>query len=101
MAGTVVIIGTFDVAGAARDRAEALFAMMNEETRKEAGCLYYAFSADFADRDRFHLAEIWVDEAALAGHLQTEHMSVFVKTMPELDCKRDVTKWEGTALPLG
>jgi quinol monooxygenase YgiN len=101
MAGTVVIIGTFDVAAAARDRAEELFSMMNEETGKEDGCLYYAFSADFADRDRFHLAEIWVDEAALAKHHTTEHMAEFLTTLPELDCTREVTKWEGTALPLG
>ena len=101
MAGTVIILGTFDVAPAARDRAAALFSMMNEETRKEEGCLYYAFSADLAERNRFQLSEIWVDEAALAKHHTTEHMAEFLTTLPELDCTREVTKWEGTSLPLG
>jgi quinol monooxygenase YgiN len=101
MSDRVVIIGTFDVDAEARDRAEELFTMMNVETRKEPGCLHYAFTADFGNANRFHLSEIWVDEGALAEHLRTEHMATFMATLPELDCTREITKWEGKALPLG
>src|SRR5262245_55346102 len=101
MSDRVVIIGTFDVGAEARDKAEELFAMMNIETRKEPGCLHYAFTADFGNSNRFHLSEIWVDEGALVEHLQTEHMATFMATLPELDCTREITKWEGKALPLG
>jgi quinol monooxygenase YgiN len=101
MSDRVVIIGTFDVGAAARDRAEELFTLMNTETHKEPGCLHYAFTADLSNANRFHLSEIWVDEGALAAHLRTPHMATFLATLPELDCTREVTKWEGTPLPLG
>ncbi len=45
-----------------------------EETRKEAGCIGYTFARDILEPRVIRVAEIWRDEAALKGHLETPHM---------------------------
>lgn len=100
MGDTVVIIGTFDVEASDRDRAQALFAMMNYETRKEAGCVHYAFSTDLADPARFHLSEVWRDAGALQSHMATPHMAEFVTVLGDLVCHRQITRWNGEQVAL-
>jgi|HubBroStandDraft_4_1064222.scaffolds.fasta_scaffold629417_1 quinol monooxygenase YgiN len=57
--------------------AIALASSMAEETRKERGCLLYAFGQDLAQINRFWLAEEWQNEEALAEHFKTLHMMTF------------------------
>ena len=54
---------------------------MIAETRKEPGCLEYAFSQDLADPCRLRISERWVDEAALAAHFASPHMAAFQAAM--------------------
>jgi quinol monooxygenase YgiN len=50
---------------------------MAEETRKESGCLEYAFSQDLMDPDLVRVIERWEGEAALTAHFATPHMAAF------------------------
>ena len=54
---------------------------MIEATRKEAGCVDYAFAQDLADPTLFRIVERWESEAALAAHFQTPHMAAFNQAM--------------------
>lgn len=62
--------------GAVAAVREALHAM-ETETRKEAGCLTYAFSADINDPSMVRIFERWESQEALAAHLKTPHMAAF------------------------
>ena len=50
---------------------------MEEETRKEAGCLTYAFSVDVNDPTMVRIFERWESMDALAAHFKTPHMAAF------------------------
>lgn len=47
------------------------------ETRKEDGCLHYAYGVDVSEPMRLQLSEWWRDESSLAAHLQTSHLRAF------------------------
>ncbi len=49
------------------------------ETVKEAGCLYYHASRSLTERNLFHLAEGWADEAALDAHLASPHFKLAMR----------------------
>ena len=48
-----------------------------QETRKEPGCLTYAFSVDINDPTMVRIFERWESMAALEAHFKTPHMAVF------------------------
>lgn len=50
---------------------------MAAATRKEPGCLDYAFSQDLSDPDLVRIAERWRDEDALQRHFTQPHMATF------------------------
>jgi quinol monooxygenase YgiN len=43
-------------------------------TRKEAGCLVYAYAIDVEDPGLIRVFEQWRDQACLDAHFQTDHM---------------------------
>jgi quinol monooxygenase YgiN len=47
------------------------------ETRKEQGCLHYAFARDMNDPDILRISERWTDDAALQAHSTSPHMAAF------------------------
>lgn len=57
---------------------------MVAESRKEKGCLDYAFARDFNDSKTVRIVERWSDQAALTAHFQTPHMAQFQKAMAEV-----------------
>jgi quinol monooxygenase YgiN len=65
----VIVAGTFDVDPERREEflAERLGAM--QESRAEAGCLDYVFSADPLEPNRVLLYERWASQEALNAHL--------------------------------
>ena len=75
----LVIAGRIRLDPAKRADALAAAREMMRETRREAGCISYTFSADVEDDGAFHLFEEWESAEALAAHFQAPHMVRFQK----------------------
>lgn len=73
----LIVAGEIEIDPARREEAIAAAREMMEATRREAGCLAYAFSADLADSGRFRIFEEWESQAALDAHFATPHMAAF------------------------
>lgn len=90
----IVVSGTFRVASKSRAAAMKAALEMARETRKEAGCLAYAFYADLEDETVFRVFEEWQDDASLNAHFETPHMKVFRAKLAELEMLgRDVRRY--------
>ena len=63
-----------------REAASPLIA----ETRKEVGCIEYAFAEDIGDPGLFHVVERWADDASNAAHGKTPHFAAFSAALPTL-----------------
>ncbi len=50
---------------------------MEIESRKEPGCVTYAFSVDVSDASKLRISERWESMDALKAHFKTPHMAVF------------------------
>jgi len=77
----IIVEGWARLAPGEAARFHAAARKMAEETRKETGCLEYAFSQDLADPDLVRVIERWEDEAALTAHFATPHMKEFNAAM--------------------
>ena len=73
----IVIAGKIQVKPEKREEAKRAALEMVEATRREAGCISYAFYADLVDPGTFFIFEEWKDDAALGAHFQSEHMARF------------------------
>ena len=78
----IVIAGKIQVKPERRDEARKAALDMVEATRREAGCVSYAFYADLVEPATFFLFEEWESDAALGAHFQTEHMARFQQQAP-------------------
>lgn len=68
---------------------------MAAASEAEDGCIAYRVTGDLLDPVRFHIMEIWRDEAALQAHFQTEHFRRFAQFLGEaLDGAGDFRKYE-------
>lgn len=70
MAEVVTRAGTIDQV---RDALKT----MEIETRKESGCVTYAFSVDVSDPNKLRISERWESMDALKAHFKTPHMATF------------------------
>jgi quinol monooxygenase YgiN len=70
------------------ERAIALMRDAAMESRREEGCLHFAFSRDLLDGNAVHLIELWRDEAALSAHLETRQFGLFREALGELRFER-------------
>jgi quinol monooxygenase YgiN len=73
----IVIAGKIQVKPERREEARRAALEMVEATRREAGCISYAFYADLVDPGTFFIFEEWESDAALGAHFQSEHMARF------------------------
>ena len=73
----IIIDGWVRFAAGGIDRLADVARTMVAETRKEPGCLDYAFARDVADDCVMRITELWVDDAALAAHFASPHMAAF------------------------
>lgn len=73
----IVIAGTIQVRPERREEAVRAALAMAEATRRESGCVSYAFYGDLLDPGMFFVFEEWESDAALVAHFQTEHMARF------------------------
>jgi len=73
----IIIQGFVQLQPGEIERFRAAGAEMMRETRKEKGCLDYAFAVDVDDPNTVRIVERWESEEALARHFETPHMTKF------------------------
>ena len=73
----LIVTGEVVVDEDAVDRVRDALRTMEEETRKEPGCLTYAFSVDVNDPTLVRIFERWESMEALGAHFNTPHMAAF------------------------
>jgi quinol monooxygenase YgiN len=72
---------------------------MMEATRREPGCISYAFSADLAHAGRFRIFEEWESQDALDLHFASSHMAAFQGRVAGLGVKgMSIKKYEVAAV---
>lgn len=71
----IVIEGTIRVRD--MDTARPHMAAMIEASRREEGCIAYAYAVDILDPSLVHVSERWNSREALARHLQTDHLKAW------------------------
>jgi len=77
------------------DKVRAAVKKMEEATRREAGCLKYAFSVDLSDPGMVRVTERWESIDAIKAHLASPHMAEFNKAVGALQPKGlDVKAYE-------
>ena len=77
------------------DGVRDALATMETETRKEAGCITYAFSVDVTDPGKLRVIERWESTDALAAHSKSEHMAAFMTAVMQIEPKAmDVKAYE-------
>lgn len=81
----IVVSGTIRVAAGSREAARAAALAVASETRKEDGCISYAFYADLTEDGAFRVFEEWESDAALKAHFQTPHMAAFREKLAGLE----------------
>lgn len=69
------------------DRVRDALRSMEEETRKEAGCVTYAFCVDVNAPTTLRIFERWESMEALQAHFKTPHMAAFGKALGEVQPK--------------
>ena len=93
---TILVTGTFDLdpanTGAFTEAASACMAA----TRAEAACESYTFTADLEVPGRFHVTELWADQAGMDQHMATDHLAAFMGAMGGFGITAaSLTKWSG------
>ena len=73
----LIVAAEVTVEEGAIDGVRGALRTMEEETRKEPGCLTYAFSVDINAPTMVRIFERWESMAALEAHFKTPHMAVF------------------------
>jgi quinol monooxygenase YgiN len=80
----IILAGTVRIAAGRREAALPMLRFMVEHTRREPGCVSYAFAFDALDDHLVRIFEVFQDEAALAAHRASEHMAQWRAALPEL-----------------
>lgn len=71
----------------AADKARDAVKAMEHATRKEAGCLTYAFSVDISDPGMIRVTERWESMDAIKAHMASPHMADFQRAIMTLQPK--------------
>jgi len=80
----IIVHGIIPIKAAHRDKALDLAREMSEATRSEDGCISYEFYVGLRDPNTLILLQEWENMEALAGHLRTDHMKVFLDQLPNV-----------------
>lgn len=73
----IIVEGSARIPEGAWDEALTAMEAMIAASRKEAGCIEYAYSRDLLDPNLLRIIERWKDKAALVSHFAEPHMAVF------------------------
>ena len=83
----LIVAGEVVVAEGAIEGVRDALHTMEEETRKEPGCLTYAFSIDVNDPNMLRIFERWESEDALKAHFKAPHMAAFGAAVAKIQPK--------------
>jgi quinol monooxygenase YgiN len=84
----LLVIGRVRCEPEQRDELVALFERMQDDSRKEDGCLRYGFFAAVEDPLSFVAVEEWADRKALDRHFEQPHLHEFARGLGELVSER-------------
>ena len=74
---TLIVAGTVRIPpGVLEDFRPHMQAML-DATRREDGCLDYAYAEDVLEPGLIRVFEVWRDRAALDAHFQTDHIAAW------------------------
>jgi len=77
----IIVLGEITADPKSIEAARPALVKMQEETRKEAGCVSYGFSIDVGDAARIIIAERWKSMDDLNAHVKSPHMAEFGKAV--------------------
>jgi quinol monooxygenase YgiN len=80
----LLVIGRVQCRPEQRDELVALFEEMQDNSRREDGCLRYGFFAAVEDPLSFVAVEEWADREALDRHFGEAHLREFARRLPQL-----------------
>lgn len=80
----ITVIATLHARAGQEDALQARLQRMQEETRKEAGCVVYDLHRAQDDNAEFVFVEYWRDAEALAAHDASPHMAALGRDLPPL-----------------
>jgi quinol monooxygenase YgiN len=84
----IVVIGRVRCQPEQRERLVALLKRMQEDSRREEGCLRYGFFAAIEDPHSFIAVEEWTDREALDRHFAQPHLHEFAAGLLEVVSER-------------
>ena len=84
----IVVIGRVRCEPEQRERLVALLERMQEDSRREEGCIRYGFFAAVEDPVSFIAVEEWADREALDRHFAQPHLHEFVAGLLEVVSER-------------
>ena len=84
----ILVVGRVRCPEDKRDALVALMEKMQEESRREEGCIRYGFSAAVEDPLSFVAVEEWADREALDSHFAEPHLREFATGLLELVSER-------------
>ena len=70
------------------------------ETRKEDGCIDYAFSIEMYESNIVRITELWDNLESLKNHLKTEHVVSFIEAMSVNPTETEAHFYESNEFPL-
>ena len=71
----IVIVGTFRIPPSMVEVVRPVMAEMITASRREEGCIEYAYALDVLDKGLVRVVEKWRDQAAFEAHLRTAHIA--------------------------
>jgi quinol monooxygenase YgiN len=80
----LVVIGEAEAAPGSRNQMLEAVTAMARSTRADDGCEFYGFYADVTNPDVILGVEVWRDQAALDAHMDHDHTSEFLASVPGL-----------------
>lgn len=97
--GQIVINATLEAAQGSGGELAALLRDTQRACRDEPGCIAYRMMRDLDASDRFHVFEIWRDEAALHAHAAAPAFRAFLDGLAALGRVVGSDRWIGTLSP--
>ncbi|MBL3704579.1 antibiotic biosynthesis monooxygenase [Sulfitobacter sp. BDSS02] len=91
----LIVSGTMKVEESGIDAMKTAAETMSRETRKERGCITYAFWQNVEDPSEFRVYEEWQDMDYLKSHAESDHMATYREKLKEIGViARDINLFE-------
>jgi quinol monooxygenase YgiN len=93
----IIVTGEIRIPAERMEEARPHMRAVLEATRREAGCLLYAFGEDVIDPGLIRIVERWDDWAALAAHGKSDHVGRWADFLRQVGVSgRDLDAHEGS-----